>query len=220
MNPEIEKLIDLALADGKITDKERSVILKKAVKLGEDPDEVEMILDGRFHESKKLKTKEKVGNIKVCPSCGSPVKSFISKCQDCGHEFRNIEVNNSISRLFDLLNEVENTKTNISFGSVMTNFFSGREDDITEKKKTIITNFPIPNTKESILEFLSTAIPKSKRSTIFQIPNGFERQQANSFANIWKKKCEQIILKARFTLKDDKVTLNEIEYYAKQLKIK
>ena len=34
MNPEIEKLIDLALADGEITDKERSVILKKSVKLG------------------------------------------------------------------------------------------------------------------------------------------------------------------------------------------
>ena len=45
MNPEIEKLIDLAIADGEITDKERSVILKKAEKLGEDPDEVEMILD-------------------------------------------------------------------------------------------------------------------------------------------------------------------------------
>jgi len=91
MNPEIERLIDLALSDGEITDKERSVILKKSEKLGEDPDEVEMILDGRLHESKKLKTKEKVGNIKVCPSCGSPVKSFISKCQDCGHEFRDIK---------------------------------------------------------------------------------------------------------------------------------
>ena len=86
MNPEIEKLIDLSLVDGEITDKERSVILKKAVKLGEDPDEVEMILDARLHESKKLKTKEKVGNIKVCPSCGESVKSFQLNCSGCGHE--------------------------------------------------------------------------------------------------------------------------------------
>jgi uncharacterized membrane protein YebE (DUF533 family) len=34
MNPEIEKLIDLALADGEITDKERAVIIKKAEKNG------------------------------------------------------------------------------------------------------------------------------------------------------------------------------------------
>jgi hypothetical protein len=31
MNPEIEKLIDLALADSQITEKERNVILKKAI---------------------------------------------------------------------------------------------------------------------------------------------------------------------------------------------
>jgi hypothetical protein len=40
MNPEIEKLIELSLVDGEITDKEKSIILKKAEKFGEDPDEV------------------------------------------------------------------------------------------------------------------------------------------------------------------------------------
>lgn len=48
MNPEIEKLIDFALADGVITDKEREIIRKKAEKLGEDPDEAEMILDAKL----------------------------------------------------------------------------------------------------------------------------------------------------------------------------
>ena len=48
MNPEIEKLIEFALADGVITDKEREVIRKKAEKLGEDPDEAEMILDAKL----------------------------------------------------------------------------------------------------------------------------------------------------------------------------
>ena len=32
MNPEIEKLIKMALADGQITDKEREIILRKAEK--------------------------------------------------------------------------------------------------------------------------------------------------------------------------------------------
>ena len=48
MNPEIEKLIDYAIADGAISDKEREIIRKKAEKLGEDPDEAEMILDAKL----------------------------------------------------------------------------------------------------------------------------------------------------------------------------
>ena len=48
MNPELEKLIDFALADGAVTDKEREIIRRKAEKLGEDPDEAEMILDAKL----------------------------------------------------------------------------------------------------------------------------------------------------------------------------
>ena len=61
MHPEIEKLIDLALADGQIKEKERNVILKKAAELGVDADEVEMTLDGKFNqlEANKPKQKEK-----------------------------------------------------------------------------------------------------------------------------------------------------------------
>ncbi len=41
-----------------------------------------------------------------------------------------------------------------------------------------------------------------------------------TFRNAWRAKCEQIIMKARFAMKDDKKTLNEIEFYAKILNIK
>ena len=51
MNPEIEKLINMALADGQVTDKEREIILRKAEKLGLDVDEVEMYLEGRLGSS-------------------------------------------------------------------------------------------------------------------------------------------------------------------------
>ena len=46
MHPEIEKLINMALSDGQVTDKEREIILRKAEKLGLDLDEVEMFLEG------------------------------------------------------------------------------------------------------------------------------------------------------------------------------
>ena len=58
MHLEIEKLIDLAIADGQITEKERNVILKKAAELGVDADEVEMVLDGKLHQLEASKPKQ------------------------------------------------------------------------------------------------------------------------------------------------------------------
>lgn len=80
MHPEIEKLIDLALADGQITEKEKAIILRKAEKLGEDIDEVEMILEGKLSKLAQTKNKEqsetKQGLIKKCPHCGARTNSF------------------------------------------------------------------------------------------------------------------------------------------------
>jgi hypothetical protein len=72
MNPEIEKLIDLALKDGQITEKEREIILRKAETLGLDKDEIEMILEGIISDQ----------------NCGAPAKAFSDKCDSCGEDFR------------------------------------------------------------------------------------------------------------------------------------
>jgi uncharacterized protein (TIGR02145 family) len=48
MHPELEKLVQMALVDGQVTDKEREIILRKAEKLGLDVDEVEMYLEGKI----------------------------------------------------------------------------------------------------------------------------------------------------------------------------
>jgi hypothetical protein len=153
MNPEIEKLIDLALADGEITDKERSVILKKAEKLGEDPDEVEMILDGRFHESKKLKTKEKVGNIKVCPSCGESVKSFQLNCSGCGHELNSRTQSDILIKVTNKISELDPNKFESNY-------------EYHEAIGNIVTNTPIPSNIEDIYQlglFFANSIHESNR---------------------------------------------------------
>lgn len=46
-------MIDAAIADGVITDKERRLIMKRAVREGQDPDEVEMIMEGKAECSKE-----------------------------------------------------------------------------------------------------------------------------------------------------------------------
>ncbi|MFN9109342.1 MAG: hypothetical protein ACK5XN_04625, partial [Bacteroidota bacterium] len=68
MHADLEKLIELTLADGQITEKERNVIMKKAAEFGEDLDEVDVILDAKLHQKQSYRTqstKEKTGNIKT-----------------------------------------------------------------------------------------------------------------------------------------------------------
>lgn len=134
MHPEIEKLIDLALADGQITEKERNVILKKAAELGVDADEVEMTLDGRLHQMQATQTKpnkEKVGIIKTCPACGGEILPMQDICS-CGHAIR-------YDALQKLLEEIKKDQLNEAF---------------------IIRNFQIPESDESIREFFSYSIGK------------------------------------------------------------
>lgn len=52
-NKELENLINIALEDGVLTDKEKQVLSKKAEALGVDLDEFEMVLDARLAKQNK-----------------------------------------------------------------------------------------------------------------------------------------------------------------------
>jgi len=236
-NEKIENLINFALADGELTEKEKQILFKKAEEAGIDLDEFEMVLDAKLHEKQQsikqpvaadsaAPKSDKFGDIKKCPACGSMVQSFQIKCVDCSHEFSNIQSNASVNKLFEMLNDAENERKEdeMSAGKVIGGLFAQAYglggDKVDSKKKTIISNFPIPTTKNDIIEFLSLAVPKAKT-----VGNVFTKQQPenkghNEFANVWKTKCEQIIMKARFSMQDDKKTLDEINNYAQELKIK
>lgn len=232
MNQEILNLIEIAVADGEITEKERGIILRKAELLGEDIDEVEMILDGKLFEKNKTKSEafvapksEKFGDVKKCPSCAAIAQSFQTNCSECGQEFSNVGANVSIGKLFEMLNACESDRKEESnsiagaFGSLMAKGL-GQGDKVTEKKKSIISGFPIPNTKDDILEFLSIAIPNAKQKGNFLTKQQPENKSHNDLAPTWISKCEQIVMKAKFSMKDDKKVLEEIMQYAKEIGIK
>jgi|WetSurMetagenome_2_1015567.scaffolds.fasta_scaffold00156_15 hypothetical protein len=169
MNPEIEKLIKLAIADGEITEKERAAILRKAEKLGEDKDEVELILDGELAVTKRKPRTEhkddqkdqppsnKVGDIKKCPSCGAPVAALKLKCSECGHEFNketdsNRQIRDYIKELQNQLMAADNEK--IRFLGKETSMATYNPAAVANKKAQIINTFTLPNTKESLIQLL------------------------------------------------------------------
>lgn len=207
-----------------------------------DLDEFEMVLDAYLYDKQQQQQQQqqqvlqaqpvssapksdKYGDVKKCPACGAMITAFSAICPECGHEFSNIAANSSIQRLFEMLNQVEvESKEDAStlIGGLVQVYAKGFSqmiggDKDTRRRKAIIQNFPIPNTKDDILEFLAQALPLARR------PSLFGRSGTSTDLEmypVWRNKCEQIIMKAKFSLRDDKKTLDMIKEYADELKIK
>ncbi len=239
---QIEKLIEMALMDGVLTEKEKEILFKKAEAAGIDFDEFEMILDAKlFEKQQSIKAtapsvaapkSDKFGEIKKCPSCGAIVGAFQGICSDCGHEFTNIDSVSSVQNLYKELMRVENEERNRPKKDKPTSLLdriggeidTDDDDDeyrITEiiykRKINVVSVFPVPNSKADILEFMIMAVAEGGKKI-----GGFFSQMSNeekTYIKTWRAKAEQVVGKARFSLKDDKKLLDEITEYARKLEI-
>lgn len=185
LTPELEQLIQYALADGVLTDKERAVLMKKAEAAGADLDEFEMILEAKLHEAKKAaaaaapKASNKEGEVRKCPHCGTPITSFRTTCQECGYEFRNLEAVKSAAVLFEQIKSLEMEKTRElalhennknkqleAFGGVYSSERRKERDNLTrrlnESGKAIVKKFS--EAKISLIKLY--AVPNTKQDLI------------------------------------------------------
>ncbi len=214
MNPELEKLIDLTLADGVLTEKEKTVLSRKARELGVDEDELEIILEGKLHKLQKANSSSsaKHGEIKKCPSCNANVNSFSSVCGDCGYEFRNIGANNSVKELSNRLDRVVNECEAKSYEHMVGRGYgdeeTARQDDIAVKQKNVIRNFPIPQTREDLFEMLYFIHPKTKVGL-----------SADKNTSAWRSKFTEILNRAKVAYASDKKILSELERFETEHKI-
>lgn len=75
------------------------------------------------------------GNVHKCPNCGEALTAFASVCPTCGYEIRGKSAVASVQTFYSDLSKAQTT----------------------EQKDRMIRNFPIPNTKEDIIEFMILA---------------------------------------------------------------
>jgi len=235
MNPELEKYIDFVVADGEVTEKEKNLLIRKAQELNVDLDEMEIILDAKLHMIQKEAQPKEVQaevpppaenkpSLVKCPQCAAAIESFSTKCPYCDAEIRDIKTANSVIDFFNKVNELESTREENTanpfkaMGKMLSQQLVGNK--FKNKKIALIQNFPVPNSKEDILEFLSLAVPLANKRGNFFTSQDETNKIFNEYVPVWHSKCQQIIMKARFSMKDDKALLNEIESYAKELKIK
>ncbi len=116
------------------------------------------------------------GAIHKCPSCGEVLESFVAICPTCGYELRGVTTSSSV-REFSM--RIDNAQSDT-------------------QRVNIIRNYPIPNTKEDIIEFM-----------ILASTNITGEQQKNIF-DAWLVKFEQSYQKAQIVMKDSS-DLNRIK---------
>jgi hypothetical protein len=265
----LERLITLALADGVLTDKKKQVLLKNAEAEEIDPDEFEMVLDGRLYEQQQQKSQTSTTDTTNVTNSIHNLLQILNDDEtkireELKTEYRKKEelkttkehkeetpVNETVSTIGNIAKiaggitggfmksavpgaEVAGIVANsgvvasgaklVDTGVNVVQEFLGMdnnskiEQEVIIRKKQIISNFPIPNSADDILEFLSIAIPNAKKQGNFLSTDAIH----NELVPAWKTKCEQIIVKAKILLDDEKHAkiLKVIEQYESELKEK
>ena len=166
-------------------------------------------------------------------------------CTDCGHEFSNVKIANSVQAFFEKLDAIDqevyeqetvkkaskSEKANMLGAiaaatgfSTLANIMQTAGGSIGGKRKVaLIEGYPIPNSKEDILEFIVLAASRLKGLplTYFGIKlNTFQMSEDQVLERAWKTKCKQAYSKAQIVLASDKESLQKIEKIFKDAKIK
>ncbi|MFD1628662.1 hypothetical protein [Pseudopedobacter beijingensis] len=112
---QLDKLIELALADGIVTEQEKQVLIKKATELGIEQDELEVILEAKLH----LRQKEGIGsaqkdNVIKCPSCNDIIPALSKVCPSCDFVIGATRSSSGSEKsLEDLIADIEDTLVEI-----------------------------------------------------------------------------------------------------------
>ena len=216
---ELEALISAAFIDGKITDKERAILIRRAVAEGIDPDEFELVLDSRIIMANKqndaAKNLDELGNIRKCPSCNAPIGTFQVRCPYCGFEFAGVAPNAFVQNFADGLNKAvtEASKSVRMSGLSMLFDTTGQEEE--QKREMAIARAeilylkvsPLPLAKEDVIEMLTFLTPKIKAGG------------ANEVTIMWRRKFEAILSKLEAFAVVDKSLLPLVAHYKKQLQV-
>lgn len=116
------------------------------------------------------------GKISKCPNCGEVLKALTGKCPACGLELQEVGTTSAVKEFSDKLNKTVSIKQRID----------------------LIRNYPIPNAKADIFEFMVLATSNFDTKKHMDA-YGAERE----ISEAWLSKIEQSYVKAETLFKND-----------------
>lgn len=221
-SPQLEELIDAILADGTVSSKEMEILRRRAVSEGEDPEEVEIVVMGRLAKMKNnnvtasvspgtaadipplpltsdnKRASTKFGDLQKCPNCGAVRESGTARCSECGYAYVNINANISVQRLSEKIMQIESEYTQDGgFVSFFVKTMSAGHDTRTKRICNAITTFPVPSSKDDLIEFILFTKTKKKWN------KATDDLSQRAIARAYEQKYNELVEKARIFFSDD-----------------
>lgn len=150
---------------------------------------------------------EYVGNVFKCPNCGEILNSFSVNCPLCGYEIRNSNGNLSVQKFMKMLEQIETKEMIVDESKSTMKKIFGRDfenEDVLKQKRVnfekqkerekinLIANYPVPNNKEDIIEFMILASSNIDA----------KGAKKNDITKAWIAKSEQVYEKAKIMFED------------------
>jgi len=249
-NPVLENLIEMALADGELTEKEKQVLFKRAQAQGIDLDEFEMVLDAKLYEKKKslqaatpappqppippiqptqsAPKSDKIGDIRKCPNCGSMIGSFVMMCPDCGYEFSGVGANSFVENFAEGLRvAIEKCKEKKDGGLFGSSGLIGGYMKLLGAGDVVSDQMMAQKLDKAEAEYLKMApLPRTKEDCVemlnYALPKLKSTLGGNDYlrSKAWKKYFEAVLSKLEVEAINNKELGKLVEYYKEQIKSK
>lgn len=167
---ELEMLIDAAIADGDISEKERAILHKRAQAEGVDVDELDMIVEARIAKIKKAQQEDD---------------------EDGDDEL--VEKETALKTLLQSIDEVAKKE----FKDIKGSFWKGTSDVSAHSQRKdailhVVRNFYIPSNKQEIIELIGYVKPIAKMSTFINNSQNIDRDVIKAY----QVRYDEIISKA------------------------
>ena len=169
---ELENLIQATLEDGVLEDNEKAALVKRAEREGVDIAELEIYINSLLQKRareleneknavrKQAEKEKKEAFGRKCPNCGAQVPPLTLKCE-CGYEFTMTKNVSSVQILSDKIEAILSQKYKHSDPD--SDYYKEEVRQRYQRVKETINLFPVPNTKEDIVEFLALSTPNAKK---------------------------------------------------------
>ena len=151
------------------------------------------------------------GVLHKCPNCGEAVDSYIGRCPLCGYEFRQTQANSTVKEFVAALEAIEATREPIKRRWSHSYYYSRPATKTDNQLVSLISGFPIPNSKEDLFDFLFLSQSNIDMDAIADTSHGDDAKKLISTA--WKAKFEQAYQKAKILFSDDPRFLTIQEVY-------
>ncbi|MDE6534661.1 MAG: hypothetical protein K2K82_01480 [Muribaculaceae bacterium] len=177
-----------------------------------------------------------------CPACGAMRSAVDAVCPECGYEFHDVQASQTLEKLADKLEKYDamiaaedhlNDSSSIGFWTVilwifffpimmiifLIKRFAATTAELTGAKKLkaeAILNFPVPKSKNDLLDFSIFMENRIKPLNLFSAltKSGMNTQKWNK---IWIEKAQSVEKSAQISLKGDSESLREVRKIAQTM---